>query len=129
MKRVLTGECLSGGRVRGEVDYYAAAARLVQQHVEGALHSSGIKAVTSRATRLESVGTTVRKRMAEGKKYGDLNAIREDLLDRAGAQGQREIQCALPELSVVGASSSCGTPSRRTNLPARSCSTSARASQ
>jgi ppGpp synthetase/RelA/SpoT-type nucleotidyltranferase len=70
-----------------EMDFYEAAARLARQHIESALRSNGIKAIsTSRAKRPDSLETKLRKRAAGGRHYGETPTIRDDLADLAGVR-------------------------------------------
>lgn len=70
-----------------EMDFYEAAARLARQHLENALRSNGIKAITtSRAKRPESLEAKLRKRVADGSRYANVVEIREHLADLAGVR-------------------------------------------
>jgi ppGpp synthetase/RelA/SpoT-type nucleotidyltranferase len=70
-----------------ELDYYASAARLVQQQLDAALRQNGIRGITtSRAKRPDSVEKKLRKRASEGRVYADLDSIRSDLGDLAGVR-------------------------------------------
>lgn len=69
-----------------EFDYYAAAARMVQQQIETALRTSGIRAiVSSRAKRPDRLLEKIRRR-SEERKYANGADIRSDLPDLAGVR-------------------------------------------
>jgi ppGpp synthetase/RelA/SpoT-type nucleotidyltranferase len=69
-----------------EFDYYAEVARTVQQQLEAAVISHGIRAmVTSRAKRADRLREKLLKRNKE-KRYSSLNDIYKDIIDLAGVR-------------------------------------------
>lgn len=73
-------------RYRKEYDFYEQACRMVAQTLEANLRSAGVRAiVTSRAKNPTRLEAKVRQR-AIRKKYKDVSAISDDIVDLAGVR-------------------------------------------